>query len=192
MKKIILAFLITCICSITSAQVRFGIKAGYNLSTLIYSGTTSLDGEKSMSGFNAGIFASIPFSKTFSLVAESVYSSQGAGFQNAYGSGNFTYDYINIPVLLRYRLSMGIFFETGLQAGILLSANEKSNGNTTNIMYRTYSQDFAWPMGLGYQIPNQHVGVDLRYNLGLTNISKSGSDVNVKNSVFQFGVFYTF
>lgn len=192
MKKIILALLITNICSLTSAQVRFGVKAGYNLSTLIYSGTQSPDGEKPMSGFNAGIFTSLPFSKAFSLEAETIYSTQGAGFQNYSANRTLNYDYLNIPVLLRYKMHMGIFFETGLQVGILLSANENSNGNSMGIMYRTYSQDFAWPMGLGYQMPNKHFGVDLRYNLGLINISKSGSDVNVKNSVFQFGVFYTF
>ncbi len=175
-----------------NAQVRFGVKAGYNLSTLIYSGTTSLDGEKSKSGFNAGVYANIPLSASFSLIPECVYSAQGAGFQNSSYHGNLNYDYLNIPVLIRYTLPMGIFFETGLQTGILLSASEKMNGNTTDIMYKTYSEDFAWPIGLGYQIPDQHFGIDLRYNLGLINISKSNSDVNVKNSVFQFGIFYTF
>ena len=192
MKKIILALSVLCFSIVAPAQVRFGIKGGYNLSTLIYSGTTSLDGEKSKSGFNAGIFADIPFSKSFSLVPELVYSAQGAGFQNSYASGSFSYDYMNIPVLLGYKLSMGLYFETGIQMGILLSANEKSNGTTTGIMYKTYSTDFAWPIGFGYQIPNQHFGIDLRYNLGLVNIVKSGSDVNVKNSVFQFGLFYEF
>ncbi len=192
MKKIILVFSIICISFFAPAQVRFGVKAGYNLSTLTYSGTIMLEGEKSKSGFNAGITASIPFSKSFSLVPELIYSSQGASFQNVYATGNLTYDYINIPVLLRYKLAIGLFFETGLQVGILLRANEKSNGNTTDIMYKTYSPDYAWPMGLGYEMPNKHFGIDLRYNLGLINILRSTSDVNVKNSVFQFGVFYMF
>jgi len=192
MKKIILVLSITCISFSTSAQVRFGVKAGYNLSTLIYSGTVTLDGEKSKSGFNAGLYASIPFSESFSLQPEFVYSQQGADFQNNTDKGTLNYDYLNIPVLIKYKLPVGLFLETGLQIGILLSANEKSNGNTSDIMYKTYSPDYAWPMGLGYEMPNKHFGIDLRYNLGLINILRSGSDVNVKNSVFQFGVFYTF
>jgi hypothetical protein len=192
MKKIILVLSITCISFSTSAQVRFGVKAGYNLSTLIYSGTVTLDGEKSKSGFNAGLYASIPFSESFSLQPEFVYSQQGADFQNNTDKGTLNYDYLNIPVLIKYKLPVGLFLETGLQVGILLTANEKSNGNSTDIMYKTYSPDYAWPMGLGYEMPNKHFGIDLRYNLGLINILRSGSDVNVKNSVFQFGVFYTF
>lgn len=192
MKKIILVAVVMCCTVFAYAQVHFGVKGGYNLSTLIYSGTLSLEGEKSKSGFNAGIFADIPFSKSFSLVPELFYSSQGANYQNSYGNGNLNYDYINIPILLRYKIPMGIFFETGLQSGILLSANKKNNGTTTDIMYETYSTDFAWPIGVGYQIPDRHFGIDLRYNLGLINVLKSGSDVNVKNSVFQFGIFYTF
>ena len=192
MKKITLLLVLSFSCFLIDAQVRFGIKGGYNLSTLIYSGTTSLDGEKSKSGFNAGLYANIPFSGSFSLVPECIYSAQGAGFQNNISNGTENYDYLNVPVLIRYKIPMGIFFETGLQIGILLSASEKMNGNTTDIRYQTYSHDYAWPIGLGYQIPDQHFGIDLRYNLGLINIVKSYSDVNVKNSVFQFGIFYTF
>jgi Outer membrane protein beta-barrel domain len=192
MKKIILLLPVACIAVFASAQVRFGVKAGYNLSTLIYSGTVTLDGEKSKSGFNAGLYASIPFSESFSLQPEFVYSQQGANFQNNTEEGTLNYDYLNIPVLIKYKLPVGLFFETGLQVGILLTANEKSNGNSTDIMYKTYSPDYAWPLGLGFEMPNKHFGIDLRYNLGLINILRSGSDVNVKNSVFQFGVFYTF
>jgi hypothetical protein len=192
MKKIFLLLSLAFFPFFAGAQVRFGVKAGYNSSTLIYSGTLSLDGEKPKSGFNTGLYASIPFSKSFSLEPECIYSQQGTSFQNDTAHGTLNYDYINIPVLIRYRLAMGLFFETGLQVGILLSANEKSNGNSTDIMYKTYSPDYSWPMGLGYEMPNKHFGIDLRYNLGLINILRSGSDANVKNSVFQFGVFYTF
>jgi hypothetical protein len=73
-----------------------------------------------------------------------------------------------------------------------LSANEKNNGTAKDIKYKTYSPDYAWAMGLGYQIPATHFAVVLRYNLGLINILRSESDVNVKNSVFQFGIFYAF
>jgi hypothetical protein len=192
MKKIILLLPLACLAGFVSAQIRFGLKAGYNLSTLIYSGTSSLAGEKALSGFNGGVYASIPFSKSFSLQPEILYSEQGAGFQNSGAQGKLQYDYLNIPVLVRYKLPQGLFLETGLQLGILLSAKEKNNGNDFDIRSATYSPDYAWAMGLGYQIPDKNFGVDLRYNLGLINIAKSASDVNVRNSVFQFDVFYTF
>jgi hypothetical protein len=192
MNKFLLGLVLGCCFLQSGAQVRFGIKAGYNLTTLIYSGTVTLDGEKLKSGFNAGVYANISFSKSFSLIPEITYSDQGAGFQNNLATGTLSYDYLNVPVLIRYKIPMGIYFETGLQASILLSANEKNNGTTTSIMYKTYSSDFAWPIGLGYQLPYKHFGIDLRYNLGFINILKSYSDVNVKNSVFQLGIFYTF
>ena len=138
------------------------------------------------------MYASIPFGETFSLQPEIFYSEQGTSFQNSIANGKLNYDYLNIPVLIKYKHPMGVFLETGLQIGILLSANEKNNGTTTDIKYKTYSPDYVWAMGLGYQIPDMHFGVDLRYNLGLINILRSGSDVSVKNSVFQFGAFYTF
>jgi hypothetical protein len=192
MNKCILVFVLGCSCMFSNAQIRFGIKTGYNLTSLLYSGTVSLDGEKSKSGFNAGVYANLPFSNSISLVIEFIYSSQGAGFQYSTSTGTLYYDYLNIPVLIRYKIPRGVYFETGLQSSILLSANKKSNGSSSSIMYQTYSSDFAWPIGLGYQFPDQHFGIDIRYNLGLTNILKSYSDVSVKNSVFQFGIYYTF
>ena len=103
-----------CSCLISNAQVRFGIKAGYNLTSLIYSGTASLDGEKSKSGFNAGMYANIALSNSSSFIPECIYSSQGAGFQNSASTGTPYYDYLNIPVLIRYKISQGIYIETGL------------------------------------------------------------------------------
>ena len=51
------------------------------------------------------------------------------------------------------------------------------------------STDLAWAFGAGYVIPDVNLGVDVRYNLGLTKLADGSSS---KNGVFQVGVFYLF
>ena len=50
--------------------------------------------------------------------------------------------------------------------------------------------DFSWAFGIGYQSPS-NVGIDLRYNLGLTALlGKNDFNSNVHRGVFQLGMFY--
>jgi hypothetical protein len=192
MKKLLILILAMGVASTLSAQVLFGVKAGYNMASLNYSGSAINDlGVKS--DFNAGLFTSIPLFSMFYLQPEIVYSGQGSGFTDSIPA-NANYDYLNIPVLFKFQHPSGFFAETGPQMGFLLSANIKSNGHTIDVKANTQSTDFSWVLGIGYKIPAIHVGIDLRYNLGLTNTIEADNNNSgvAKNSVFQIDLFYQF
>jgi len=164
-----------------NAQVQFGVKAGANFSTI-----TSAPGSKTLVSFNGGALVKIPLVDALSLQPEVVYSGQGA----KYDGGKTTLGYINIPVLAKYSLPVGVFFETGPQLGFLLSAKDKVDGqDAVDIKSGLKSTDLAWAFGAGYVIPDVNLGVDVRYNLGLTKLADGSSS---KNGVFQVGVFYLF
>jgi hypothetical protein len=191
MKKAILVMLTSASFMFVSAQVQFGVKAGYNLANLTTSPSQS--GITSNSDFSAGILASIPLFSSCSLQPEVLYSGQGASFSDSFATGKVNYGYLNVPVHFKYQHSSGLFAETGPQIGFLLSAKEKADGQTVDTKSNTQSTDFSWAFGLGYKLPFG-LGIDARYNLGLTNLAKgsSSSKGTVKNSVFQFGLFYMF
>ena len=92
-----------------------------------------------------------------------------------------------------YQHSSGLFTETGLQVGFLLSAKESAGGLSVDTKSNTRSVAFSWAFGIGYKLP-MGFGIDARYNLDLTNLVKgiASSDLTVKNSVFQVGLFYLF
>ncbi len=174
------------------AQVQWGIKAGVNISNIIETGLTPEEAKFStyrpITEFNAGLLASIPFCSQLFLQPEVIYSMQG-GINN---SITVNYYYLNIPVLCKYQHHSGLFVETGPQIGFLLNSNlaidglsiqDKNNRNT----------DFSWVFGLGYKMPKMNLGIDARYNLGLTTVNKPTGDHSMnKNSVFQFDIFYLF
>src|SRR6478735_4385199 len=178
------------------AQVSFGAKAGGAI--------TSLPGDydnNSKVGFYGGLTAQLPVGKKFSVAAELVYSLQGnkkrirfsdwAPNDEYIESGkkeNMNLSYVNLPVLVKYGFIKNVYLETGLQAGLLISAKVKTSQGTGDIKDLYKSFDVCWPIGVGYQLKNG-LGANFRYNLGLTNANK-GAFYEAHNSVAQLGLFY--
>jgi len=194
MKRMLLVLFAACGTVVASAQIQFGVKAGVNLANLTISGDNSGFTFNSKTDFNAGVLASIPLFSDFHLQPEIMYSGQGASSDFQGSSLKLNYGYLNVPVLFKYQHESGLFAETGPQVGFLLSAKEKVDDQSIDTKDDTQSVDFSWAFGIGYKIPDINLGIDARYNLGLTNLAKgtSSSDGTVKNSVFQFGLFYMF
>jgi hypothetical protein len=191
MKRMILVLIAAGSAMFASAQIQFGVKAGYNLTNLTIS--PSQPGFSSKSDFSAGVLASIPLLASCSLQPEIMYSGQGTSFSDSFATGKLNYGYLNIPVLFKYQHSSGLFVETGPQVGFLLSAKETADGQSADMKSNTQSTDFSWAFGIGFKLP-LGLGIDARYNLGLTNVAKGneGSVGTAKNGVFQFGVYFMF
>ena len=188
--KFYLPFLIGMFTSFLAiSQIQYGIKAGLNITNLNVTGQNVTSSVKTRENFNAGIFADIHLSKSFFIQPEVVYSGQGGNLKDS--SGNVTYNYINVPVLIKFEHSTGFFVESGPQVGFLIYSWYNTNSYSTDLKSQTNSTDFAWVFGLGYKIPSANFGFDFRYNLGLTNINNY-SIITSKNSVFQLDLFYLF
>jgi hypothetical protein len=189
MKRLYLFLLAACSFAAANAQIQFGIKAGANFSTFTGDG---VDGAKTKIGFHGGAFVGVPLFSTFSLQPELVYSDQGYKVKEDEFSGKLNAEYLNIPVLFKYNNPSGFFAQTGPQLGFLLSAKAKADGESTDLKDQFKSTDFSWAVGIGYLIKSVNVGIDARYNIGLSNVAKSSGDGSAKNSVFQVGLFYVF
>lgn len=170
---------------------KFGLKGGLNVSKLNYSNNKDVDWR---TGFHLGGLAHVHITPAFSLQPEVYYSSQGGKMANPYGNGtmNLNLSYINVPVLLQYNFANGFRLQGGPQVGFLVGVSDKVDDvelhklSTANFK----SVEVALPLGLSY-LGYSGLGVDTRFNIGLTNIGKS-SDPTVKNNVFQVGAFYLF
>jgi len=189
MKKLYLLLLTVFSLAAANAQVQFGVKAGANFST--FTGDNS-EGVKTKVGFNGGAFVALPLFSSFSLQPEVVYSGQGFKVDEQGASGSLNANYLNIPVLFKYNNPSGFLAETGPQLGFLMSAKIKSGGQSEDYKDFLNSTDFSWAFGIGYLVKSVNIGIDARYNLGLSNIAKDSGDEKVKNSVFQVGLFYVF
>ncbi|MBI2730663.1 MAG: PorT family protein [Sphingobacteriales bacterium] len=189
MKKAILsALLVVAFAAVNAQDVKFGLKAGLNIST--FSGSDA-SGSKSKAGFYAGGLVNIPVSGGFSVQPELVYSGEGAkGDDGNGGTATQNLNYLNIPVLAKYTFNGGFFAETGPQIGFLLSAKAKGGGVSVDDKDAFKSTAFSWGVGVGYT-SSANIGGSVRYNLGISKIDKDGAS-KAYNNVFQVGLHYIF
>jgi len=171
-------------------HVEFGVKGGLNVADLHSSATNNLNSRASVF---AGGLAHIHLSKYIAVQPELVYSSQGTKQDIGDGSYTLRLNYINVPVIFQYMIADGLRLQTGPQLGFLAGAKLKSGNTITDVKSDYTSADFAWSIGAGY-LTHSGVGLDARYNLGITNINNTGDYNNNKlqNRVFQVGLFYQF
>lgn len=184
MKRIILLAVVAIATQAAYSQnVQFGVKAGVNVANFDNKGAPNFD---SKVGLHVGALAHIHLNENWALQPEAVFSMQGSKYANSKALLN----YINVPVLVQYMFANGFRLETGPQAGILLSAKGKT-GDIETDSDKAYKSDFAWSFGAGYLFAKSGFGIDARYNLGITDITKT-EDSDFKNRVWQFGLFYQF
>ena len=186
----------------------FGVKAGYNYSTL--SGeTSSISTIEGLSGFYIGGLVELPISDVLSVQPELIFSRQGVNLRQGIknlsirtDTSEIRLDYLNIPVMAKVNLGP-IFLEGGVQFGFLVS-KPKVNSYYSNVYLRNLldkdsynSFDFGVGAGLGVKL-NQHFFVETRYTYSLTNVfdpndkhfksSLISDGDNFKNSVFSIGL----
>ena len=206
MKKLLLSIALFCAILTANAQeVKFGLKAGLNLSSLA---GDDLEAPAKSSGievdqqltpnFFAGGFAHIGLSDKFAVQPELLFSMQGAKFDVKDPiSGddfetNFQLSYLNVPVLAKFYPIENLSIQAGPQIGFLLSAKDKSSGSSTeDIKDSTESIDFSGAFGVGYEFNQFNVGA--RYTIGFTEVFKiEGESLDNKNGVLQIYAGYSF
>ncbi len=199
MKKIfLLVALIAIQFSYSQGNMRFGVKLGGNLSTLIQTSKYSpsdggrRDNGSSKIGFHGGITFEFLFSERISVQVEALYSAKGAkliGYDKT--SEKKHLNYISFPILGKYYATPNLSIELGPEISLLSSATS----NDMPITKSTRQQDFGLVGGLAYEFYNG-VFVQGRYCLGLVDTShtqtSASDDYKLKNSVIQVSVGFIF
>jgi hypothetical protein len=189
MKKISLFLSTLFFASVLFAQdAAIGLKGGLNVSNLSNSSGYEMG---SKVGFHVGLLAHMHLAPSLALQPEVVYSNQGAKYTTNDGyEHSLNLNYINIPLQLQYMFANGFRLQTGPQLGFLASVKDKVGQSETNFFTSQdfKSIDFSWSAGLGY-LSASGLGIDGRYNFGISNINNAGSNI-LHNNVFQLGLFY--
>jgi hypothetical protein len=158
---------------------------------------------KAAAGFDGGIGAEFCVSKKFSVQAELNYSIQGLILLDSTYGGflNYRKSYLTIPLLAKYYFLPGFSLFAGPQIGYLVSNRLVVHGSTSetrlDIKHLLKSTDFYIVAGVEYHFP-AGLFVNLRYNLGLTDIAKGRVLIlpqlpgdEYKNRYFSFRLGYS-
>ena len=157
-----------------SQDSKYGVRAGLNISNLDFNGTVLPDNIY-RNGFIFGFFGEFSLSNKVSITPELQFSSEGAKKEP------MQLDYIQMPLLLNFKLGSRLFFNVGPQVGLKIN---KVDDGVNNFAYSGVG-------GLSYNITPM-IFVDARYTYGFRNIFNDYIGTKAINTNIQFGVGYKF
>lgn len=165
-----------------SGDIRFGAKAGLNVSSLGGDAVYSYDAK---AGFHLGAVLELPVSDILSVQPEALISLQGSG---GFFEDDLNFWYLTIPVVGKYNVWDNLSIEAGPQISLLLSDNLEGNtyGGNGTTFGESNGLDFGLVAGAGYRLDDNFY-FQLRVNFGVINAVK---DVSSKNRVFQISACY--
>ena len=196
---------------IASEAFHLSLDLGLNASTL-----PGLDDGDMAFAFTLGMGTHIKLSEQWNLVPEIKFlSPKGVSnienrlenidqFDVESVKSSLRLNYIDLPVLLQYRLLNGLYFSAGPQISFLLGAEQKTevvliSGESADIVQpleNIFEQlNFGVPVEVGYAvkkplIAGKSMDIRLRYFYGLNNIFTPESGLSANHSAFM--LFLTF
>lgn len=188
---VVLAFFIFSSIS-TQAQVRYGAKAGLNISNIsIVNGTS-----KSRNGLNVGVLALVPIDNNdqFFVQPEILYSNEGEYLVTKDGKGEFAnfLDFIKVPILFKAYMSEAesdFFAEIGPYFAFKIGDKIEALDNPDEGQ-KFKSFDFGASIGLGYSFSRQFE-VGARFSYGFVDMVENDWENKVNHSgVASLGITY--
>lgn len=182
--------------SFSQVQVAIGLKAGANFSNIDGSKSVA-DNYKGKAGFHGGAFVLFKIAK-IGIQPEVLFSKQGSTYKVDTENYEANYDYINVPVIIKIYLPVGLNFQVGPQFGFLTGGDVEafstsSSAKTTYAAKDLYDgADLSVAVGLGWDLPFG-LTIDGRYNFGVksnTNGDATAEAPDFKNQVIQLSVGY--
>lgn len=177
--------------SAANAQSGFGIRGGANFFNFGGSDVSENDYTNRV-GFHAGIYATILPEGPVSVEPGVFYSVKGSQNDDGFDS-RAVLDYVDVPVLVRFRIGEGFNLFAGPQISFLTNSKFEGEFGGSTLSFDTdeiKSTDAGLVFGLGYNLP-QGFNVQGSYDYGLTPIFKD-SDSDVFNRGFKVSLGYTF
>ncbi|MGK6340886.1 porin family protein [Chryseobacterium sp. DT-3] len=217
MRKILLIAAVAVVSANLSAQeTRFGVKAGYSMSTIKVDG--QMDDLEARSTdpshtFYVGALVEHKISDKFGLQGELLYSPLGgkedynASQDDVYfrEKTKLTFGTLLIPVSAKYFITEGLSVSAGASFGIILSAKQKTvidagigipgleleGDDEVDIKDEVNKLNIAPFIGAEYMLENG-LFFDARYNMGVSNLVKEDNAGKMTNSFLQVGVGFKF
>lgn len=192
MKKIILSALFLSFSVAGFSQVlpsfQLGIKGGANLSKLSTENTFSSDNR---AGYYAGLWARIG-AAGIHLQPELYISGKNTTLKTKNGDeADVKFTSVDVPVLVGTKIGaagVGIRLNTGPVVSFIVDDKQTVKTAVKDVFSGNFKgQSFAWQFGAGVDISK--LGLDLRYEAGLSKIGKDGYEGS-KLGLFTFGLAY--
>lgn len=191
MKKILLSAFFLCFSAVAFSQIlptfQFGLKGGANLSKL---STQNTFGSDNSAGYYAGVWARIGAAGIHFQPELYLSGKNSSLINNTTGEKNdVKFTSLDVPLLIGTKIGaagVGIRLNTGPVVSFLLNDKQSLGNAAGNVFSGDFkNQSVAWQFGTGLDIGK--LGIDLRYEAGLSKIGKDGYN-DTKLNLFTLGL----
>jgi len=166
--------------SFSTAQIRLGVKAGFNSSSISGFDKLNISNEcgvlvdmsiRYKPGIHAGIVSQIDLSPSFFLQPELLYSLQGAKLEydillGGKNSESSSLHYIQLPVYAGYKINVGS------NLGVIVGAGPYLGGIIAgdHSAFKDYFQKFDWGLSVMGGVQHNKFQLTAGYDLGLMDL----------------------
>lgn len=173
MKTLLTVFVLVLFTSLGFSQdTKYGVRGGYTISNLDYK-DAPINSNPHRNGFLFGVYIDYGITENFSIVPELQFSSEGSNIEE------FRNDYLNLPVLMKYKFFDRVSIGVGPQAGLKVHKNEDGFKNFV----------FSGVGILEFHL-NEEWSFDTRFHYGFSNVFDDDLGIEAKNNVIQLGINY--
>lgn len=190
-KKIIFAFALFLVSFGIKAQLKFGVRAGLNASTVSF---PNLPNKSEKLGFHVGVFTDIPVVEDFmSVQPELSYSTKGTSFKVLSEKQSINMNYVDFILPVSFKMS-DFNINVGPFASYLISTPDYKYYQNNSVLVDAFKKfDAGLSAGLGYNFNKMVIGV--RYNQGFIDVTQDNARAILgsgKNAVGQLSIGYKF
>ncbi len=191
------------------SSIKIGVKGGFSLADLTFKPEITDSPLSNKTGAVGGISLNVGIASFFSLQPEVLYVQKGTKATIEVEEGinaniKCEADYVEIPVMLNFSFAKeGSSFVPSILAGPYFGWNARAKVKMTE-GGESYSEDFkdsvkdtdfglAFGVGLGMKVGSGKIVLDVRYDLGLTNVAEGmaeGESVKNKTWLFMLGYYF--
>ena len=171
--------------------MQVGFELGLNTSNIV-DANNSYRGTGTLTGFNAGITFDVPIADNFSFAPEVLYSQKGYFAQTNDGNLTQHFNFIDVPLLAKFKLAPGFNFYIGPQVSFLVSSNANfDNGftvvNENNYNYNGNNTFIDGVIGVSFDI-TRYFDIHARYTIDLNQTNSNSTVIpDYRNQVTQIG-----
>ena len=162
-----------------------GVKAGLNLANQTFSGNGMTTSPSFLPGLHGGAYVTVMFTEHLGLQPEVLYSAQGAKS----GDQKYKFNYVNVPVLVRYNLNDMWSLHAGPQFGVLTSAKYTYGSGEQDLKDQVKGTDLGVAAGITVDLPMK-LNFSFRFVQGISNLNDTESTLKMKNYNLQFSAGY--
>lgn len=177
--------------SVSDAQVKFGIRAGLNASTISFK---NLPNKAERFGYHVGVLVDVPISPGFvSIQPELSYSTKGTSYKPLNDRQTLNLSYVDLFLPVAFKLNI-FDLQVGPFASFMTSTPDYTYYKDNKVFVDGFKKyDVGLTGGLTMNLNKLMIG--LRYNQGFVDITNDNTRAILgsgKNSVGQVSVGYKF